>query len=227
MRPAALLAVAVSALLGVVCGVGGGLLLSHHDSFQDPLGLGVPLRNQPCNGQTLLLVGWGSQPALATGIQENPAHAHYLDTRQSCDTAWARNGHASPHYVAYVGPFSTRQAACALRVTGTYRGDLVTHLTDGNADTVECACYLPYSSMPLLRTGMVPSVSDGIWIRSLQKILADLGYGSADHVNGFYDTATVAAVRRFQVDQGLDANGVVNTSTWQSLGTQGCKLYQS
>jgi hypothetical protein len=227
VRPASLLAVAVSALVGVVCGVGGGLLLNQGGSFADPLGLGVPLHDEDCSGQTLLLVGWGSAPSLASGITEDPDHARYLDTEHSCDTAWPLDGHQNARYVAYVGPFRTRQAACALRMTSKYKGDLVTNLADGNTDTVECACYLPVASRPLLRQGMETSDSDGIWIRSLQKMLADLGYSAPDRVTGVYDNATVTAVSSFQADQGIPPNGVMNPTTWGSLVTHGCKLYRS
>ena len=113
MRPSSLLAVAVSAVVGAVCGVGGGLLIDNGPTYPDPLGVDVPLVNQPCQpNESLLVLGMGgTQSAIAAAVTNVPgAGARYLATRDSCDTAWNRAGHAAARYVAYHGPFSTSEA---------------------------------------------------------------------------------------------------------------------
>jgi hypothetical protein len=227
VRSVPLVAVACSALAGIVCGVVGGLLIDS-GPVEDPLGLGVPLHNQSCTGKTLVLLGWGERrPALAAAVVKDPARASYLDTTQSCPTAWALKGRASPRYVVYLGPFDTGPA-CKTRITAEYRGALVTRLHSGNSDPVECTCYLPVASMPVLRVGMDVSGTDTIWIRSLQRILGDLGYLRPDRITGSYDQASMEAVKQFQSERGgIVPNGVVDADTWRSLINKGCHLYDS
>lgn len=229
MRPAPLLVVACSALVGIACGIGAGLLMGDTTTYADPLALGVPLHNRACTDESLVVLAWGDKRApLAAGVQEDPGHASYLATSQSCKTAWTRNGHGTPRYVAYVGPFGTGADACRVGMTAQYKGDLVTGLRSGNTNPVECTCYLPAASMPQLRSGMTVSVVDGMWIRSLQRILSDLGYLPRDRITGYYDQSTIDAVKQFQsVRGGIKPNGVVGSDTWGSLITKGCRLYDS
>ncbi len=64
---------------------------------------------------------------------------------------------------------------------------------------------------PTLRKG-----AEGDLVRDLQEHLNRLGYdcGTAD---GKFGNKTVAAVKRFQADHGLDADGVVGRKTWAAL----------
>jgi hypothetical protein len=227
VRHPRLLAVAVSAAVGVACGVGGALLIGDRTPVVDPLQLNVSLVNQTCDGKTLLMLGWGgSKTPLAAGLAEDPGHGHYLETRHSCDTAWTLNGHGNPRYVAYLGPFDTVKA-CQMRMTTQFRGDRVTSLNSGNTDPVQCVCYLPSASMPLLRIGSDPSALNSIWIRSLQGMLADLGLLPPGHETAIYDLATEAAVKQLQTERALPTNGVVDPVTWGSLKTRACGLYDS
>lgn len=227
MRPTSLLAVAVSALLGAVCGVGGAVLTDRGGSTgADPLGLGISLVDATCSGDSLLVVASGDRAGeLAAAVAEYP-HAHYLDTRQSCATAWEEYGPA-PRYVAYLGPYQSAGEACSLRMTATHRGDFVTRLHDGNQDPVRCLCYQAYSTLPVLRPGMEQSTLDGIEIRALQRLLTDLGYLPDGHFTSLYDPATVAAVKQFQQEHGLAFNGVVDVTSWNAVITKGCRLYTS
>ena len=54
-------------------------------------------------------------------------------------------------------------------------------------------------------------------IESAQQILKDQGFYYGD-VNGQKDTDTVAAIRRFQIRNGLPVTGELDTATQQSLG---------
>jgi hypothetical protein len=228
VRPAPLLAVAVSAVLGIALGVGAGLTLDHHgpDSPADPLSLGISLRNQSCSDDTLLVVATGdSAPPLAAAVAEDP-HLSYLDTSRSCATAWTEHGPA-PRYIAYLGPYASREQACSLRMTAVHRGDFVTRLHDGNTTPVRCVCYVAYTAMPVLTPGMHATVLDGIWIRAMQRVISDLGFLAKGHLTSFYDPATVAAVKRLQHAQGLRVTGIFDSTTWHALITKGCRLYES
>lgn len=230
MRPASLIAVAVSAVLGVALGVAGALALDRgHDTFEDPLSLGVPLRNQPvCDGKALLTVARGPGAAqLATGVTANLDNGvAYLDTGRSCRTAWMPNDAPAPRYVAYVGPFRTPALACNAQFSSGHRGGVVTALTDGATDTVQCLCFVQLAR-PTLHTGISTDGVNGIWLRQLQNLLIDMGLAGRQDATGFYDLTMATKIREFQRDNGLSATGVVDQDTWDSLVRQGCKLYSS
>lgn len=56
----------------------------------------------------------------------------------------------------------------------------------------------------------------GSSVMSLQKKLLDLGY-EVDEVNGIFEAKTHYAVKQFQRDHQLTANGVVDKKTWKAL----------
>jgi peptidoglycan hydrolase-like protein with peptidoglycan-binding domain len=69
-------------------------------------------------------------------------------------------------------------------------------------------------------TDVMPTLninSQGDAVLLLQKILIYFGYLTCDRVTGYYGSKTSIAVRNFQIDRGLESNGVVNQQTWQSL----------
>jgi hypothetical protein len=230
VRPRTLTALLASAVLGVVCGVSGGLFAAAHDSsYADPLGLGVAMVDQPCTdapgGDPLLVVATGdTSAALAGAVAEAPDSTRYLDITRSCDTVWVTDTD-TPRYAAYLGPFPHVQQACEKRMTAAHRGDLVTQLHTGATAPVECACYLSYATMPVLRSGMDATPVAGIYIRSLQHLLLALGEPAVSHSKGTYDEQTIEQVRRVQ-DQvlRLPATGIVDAATWHALQTQACAL---
>lgn len=57
----------------------------------------------------------------------------------------------------------------------------------------------------------------GVVITNLQQRLSKLGFLPADKVTGAYDAATVDAVKAFQTENSLDANGIVAYTTWERL----------
>src|SRR4051812_34017492 len=228
MRSAHLIAVATSAVLGVVAGVVGGLAFDSGEPAADPLELGVAQVNQPCTGKTLLIVARGEgAPQLGSSIASLGQQVRYLDTRASCDTAWTDPGKAAPRYVAYLGPYDSPTQACPVRMNGQQRGGTVTRLNSGTTEPVQCLCYLGANALPVLRTGMDVTETTGIYVRALQKLLTDLELNPKAHQNGLYDLRTVQQIRQFQHDHALPSTGAVKATTWQLLIQRGCRHHSS
>lgn len=224
-RPVRLLALTVSAVLGLVGGVATATIV-HRPQGPDPLGLGIPLVDQQCSGKSVLVTAWGtSANALAPAVAENPDHTRYLDVSGSCRAPWKQHGTRTEGYIAYLGPYPSVAQACQVRMTASHRGDLVTRLHEGTAGSVQCLCYVDFAQMPELRPGMVADAEESIYIRALQDLLAELGLNKADDLTGIYDAQTVAAVRAYQAGRSTPSRpGFVNSATWHSLVGQ-CHIY--
>ena len=52
---------------------------------------------------------------------------------------------------------------------------------------------------------------------TLQNLLVEKGYIDGDYVDGDFGPGTEAAVKQFQTDNGLTAEGIVGPTTWQAL----------
>ena len=52
---------------------------------------------------------------------------------------------------------------------------------------------------------------------TLQNLLVEKGYINGDYVDGDFGPGTEAAVKQFQTDNGLTADGIVGPTTWQAL----------
>lgn len=71
----------------------------------------------------------------------------------------------------------------------------------------------PTQQLPTLRRG-----NTGEYVTLLQTKLANLGYDLGKYgVDGDFGSATLAAVKAYQKDHGLETDGVVGTNTWESL----------
>ena len=155
---------ATSALLGIVAGVVGGLVVDRAAATQDPLGLGVAEVDQPCTGKTLLVVGARRPrpPSSAPRSRDRGATARYLDTRPVLRHRVDRPRPHAAGYVAYLGPYDSPAKACPVRMTVAHRGSIVTRLESGTTDPVQCLCYVGSRTMPLLRAGHGRLGLDGI-----------------------------------------------------------------
>jgi hypothetical protein len=236
--PSKTLAIALSAVLGIVAGVIGSFVIPRAGAtYADPQGHNVPLVNQRCTGKSLILVGWGpAAPPLSAAVNANGSGVHYLDTHKSCPTAWRyqpaheAKARPDPTWVAYLGPFASREAACQVRMSAEHKGDFVTRLNQGNTDMVQCACYYDVSAMPTLTPGMDQSVTDGIWIRQLQQMLLDIGALDKNAaIDGFYGVGspTVLAVVAEKKARTLSHDGVVDEGTWRAITQSACSHYTS
>jgi peptidoglycan hydrolase-like protein with peptidoglycan-binding domain len=61
--------------------------------------------------------------------------------------------------------------------------------------------------------------SNGEGVTRLQELLRDIGYDPGG-VDGEFGPGTESAVKRFQSEHGLDADGVVGPNTWTGLVSQ-------
>ena len=52
---------------------------------------------------------------------------------------------------------------------------------------------------------------------TLQNLLVEKGYIDGYYVDGDFEPGTEAAVKQFQTDNGLTADGIVGPTTWQAL----------
>jgi peptidoglycan hydrolase-like protein with peptidoglycan-binding domain len=226
VRPAHLLAVLVSALLGAGLGVAGGLVTGSSHRVQDPLALGIPLVNQDCTNKSVIVIATGSTSSgLAAAVAAaKPGSARYLETAHSCRTSWVRPGRDPRRYVAYLGPYSDVANACRERMTVEHQEDQVAILSSGSTEPVQCLCHLSYNSSPVLRSGET-GVLESMYVWGLQDLLTHLDRNPETHINGRYDTQTIEEVKQFQQDHALPANGVVNPATWQRLVSRACNRY--
>ncbi|WP_298516412.1 hypothetical protein [uncultured Nocardioides sp.] len=234
---ARVLAPLVAAVLGLAGGVAAALAVPADDGdgaasgIDDPLHLGVPLVNQDCTGDALLVVGYGDSVApLGTAVADNAGEgARYLRSDQSCPTALGPESKPAPTYVVYLGPFDTLQEPCRAALTPQHRADFVTVLRSGNQTLVKCPCALPTSEAPELRPDMDADAHDVVWIRSLQSMLNDYDpkrFPKA-RITGVYDGPTAARVTEIQAEAPgrLTTPGVVDDTTWQIITDRICRIY--
>ena len=220
VRPARIFAVAVSAVLGGLLGVAAGFALDK--GYQDPLGLDAPMVNQPCqlNKALLVLVTGDSAGDLGSDIASHDG-ARYLETANSCRTAWRRPGRPSMSYAAYLGPFS-RGDACKKQMTGDFRGAHVTMLTKDSPDTIVCACYVAREGIPVLRLNQEMTDHDLVYLHDAQRLLSNLGTRPDVPGTDFYDEELESQVRQFQQTHGRRVTGSLNPETWRTLLFAAC-----
>jgi hypothetical protein len=239
-------ALLVSALVGVTAGVIVGFTTgssppsnagpddkpssspSASSSATDPLGLGAPLENIDCNGETILVVGWGeTRGALTNAVEYNrDADVKYLEVAKSCNTLYGAERQAPPTYAVYLGPFDSTNEPCALRMSIDHSRDVVTSLKPGVKIHVQCLCSVEPAAMPELNVGMAADTRDGIYIRALQRLLVDMGLKPGP-ITGEYNPRTAAVVKRLQRINAIDPElyGRVEAQTWRLLRDRGCLNY--
>ncbi len=227
----------VAAVLGIGGGVATALVVPDGDgsprtsTFNDPLHLGIPLVDQDCTGEALLVIGYGDSVApLGTAVANHGTKGvRYLRTDQSCETILGPEREPTPTYVAYLGPYETLGEPCEKRMTPEHRGDFVTVLRSGNNTLVKCPCALPTSVAPVLTPQMVANAEETVWIRALQAMLNDYDKAKFPHskITGAYDDDTVARVTEVQQEQqGIPVTpGVVDAATWGILTDRICRIY--
>ncbi|MFB2877959.1 peptidoglycan-binding domain-containing protein [Floridanema aerugineum] len=68
-------------------------------------------------------------------------------------------------------------------------------------------------NMPVLQSG-----TSGEAVRFLQQLLICYGYMTSDYFNANFNEVTKSAVKNFQANHSLKADGIVGKMTWRALG---------
>jgi hypothetical protein len=229
----------VAPLLAAVLGIGGGVataLVVHDDdptepATSDPLRLGIPLVNQACSGDSLLVIGYGNTVAPLSSAVANTSTdgLRYLRSDESCDTVLGPERHPTPAYVVYRGPYDSRSEPCQIRMSGEESGSFVTSLRSGNDQLVKCPCEIKSGLAPRLSLGMDADQAETLWIRGLQAMFTDDAPEAFPHeaITGTYDQRTSDRVALFQDDAPgkVTTRGVVDATTWGILTDRLCRNY--
>jgi hypothetical protein len=239
----------VAPLLAAVLGIAGGVTTAlvttasgpsgASAAFEDPLGLGIPLVDQPCSAKAIAVVGYGDDPAAMSPAVANAKAAEddggdtvrYLRYDESCPTVYGPDSDPHPTYAVYTGPYAAVADPCAVRMEGGDDRGSVTILRAGNEDFVKCSCVLPAKDAPLLTVDMVDATArDRTWTRLLQVMLldADASIPRKGWVTGDYNQATadrVAAIQATSPGKQTDP-GVVDQTTWGILNDRLCRNYR-
>jgi hypothetical protein len=233
---ARVIAPVVAAVLGICGGVATAIVApgdgtSQTAASEDPLHLGIPLVDQDCTGDSLLVVGYGDSVAPLSSAVANSSQEdlRYLRSESSCGTTLGPAGKAAPAYVVYSGPFDSRKEPCEIRMSGAESGSFVTVLRAGNEELVKCPCEIPSSEAPRLFLGMGPDQSAALWIRGLQAMFNDDDPAAFPHaaITGDYDERTSERVTAFQDDAPgkVTEPGTVDEVTWGILTDRLCRNY--
>jgi hypothetical protein len=225
----------VAAVLGIGGGVATALAVSGDDpadpAASDPLHLGIPLVDQACSGDSLLVIGYGNSVAPLSSAVANTGKEglRYLRSDRSCDTVLGPERKPSPAYVVYRGPYDSRADPCEIRMSGEESGSFVTVLRSGNEQLVKCPCEIPSSLAPRLTVGMDADQAETLWIRGLQAMFHDDAPTAFPHeaITGAYDQRTSDRVALFQDDAPgkVTTRGVVDPTTWGILTDRLCRNY--
>jgi hypothetical protein len=226
----------VAAVLGIGGGVAAAIFVPSDDepgtpASSDPLHLGIPLVNQDCTGESLLVIGYGDTVAPLSSAVANSSQKglRYLRSEESCDTTLGPEEKSAPAYVVYSGPYDSRREPCEIRMSGDESGSFVTVLRSGNQQLVKCPCEIPSSASPRLFTGMRPDQSAALWIRGLQAMFNDDDPTTFPHsaITGQYDQRTSDRVAVFQdhAPGKVTERGTVDEVTWGILTDRLCRNY--
>ncbi|MBR3402823.1 MAG: peptidoglycan-binding protein [Parasporobacterium sp.] len=158
------------------------------------------------------------------GFQVINANGMYLSTSSSADGVNVQ-GAAESSGQGEVWYFTETEAGTALdfRVDGTqYLGIRTFNISKGNVTetsgyyNIETQIDLPSGGYNLSGGS---NYSIGLKVMYVNSYLANAGYLSWDYYNyNRYDDNTVWAVKQFQADQGISADGVVGLVTWKAMG---------
>lgn len=225
----------VAAALGIAGGVATALVVPDDDhgsqGASDPLRLGIPLENQDCTEDSLLVVGYGNTVAALSSAVANSGKdgLHYLRSADSCDTVLGPETKPTPTYVVYRGPYESRREPCETRMSGADPGSFVARLREGNEQLVKCPCEIPSNEAPHLFPRMDADASETLWIRGLQNMFHDddpQGFPRTA-ITGDYDGATSDRVAAFQdhAPGKVTTRGEVDETTWGILTDRLCRNY--
>jgi hypothetical protein len=99
----------------------------------DPLGIGVPELDPPCDGQFIVITGSAVRPGYyaedVKWLLSTAPGAHYVQTARSCGVFADHTAGGALIYAVYLGPYPTLAQACAARAHAA-PGAITRQLTD-------------------------------------------------------------------------------------------------
>lgn len=116
-----------------------------------------------------------------------------------------------PHVGLYVGNGKVIEAS------GTQAGVCMSNITDGKWTFYGELTAVEYSDEPAAKP-MLKKGDKGSYVKLAQTYLLAKGYDLGKWgVDGDFGSATQAAVKAFQKDNGIKADGIIGSSTWEKL----------
>ena len=232
----------VAAVLGIGGGVATALVVPDDDeadgtsTFNDPLHLGIPLVDQDCTGESLLVVGYGNSVApLGTAVANNgrkgvalPALRRVVRRRSSARRARRRRRTSSTS-----APTRPSQEPCEMRMTPEHRGGL----RHGAALRQRAR----WSSAPArCRAARRPSCSGSAWTepaasrrsgsapcRRCSTTTTRQEFPHRDHrrVRRARRSARVTEIQQEQPGVPTEPTACVDEATWRILTDRICRIY--
>jgi len=128
------------------------------------------------------------------------------------------NGTTYSHVGLYIGDDTVIEAANTQKGVTTSKASATKWTHWGELKGVE---YMNTGGKPTLRKG-----SKGEYVTAAQTMLLQKGYDLGKWgADGDFGSQTEKAVKQFQQDHGLKADGVIGAETWEALETPGTNLY--
>ena len=186
--------------------------------------LGVPSRNIACSGGYIVqLASDLSAPAFAAHMARLkaggrlPAGSLAADSTRSCKLFSSQINTV----VLYAGPFASKYAGCAVRLSGPADAYIKGGNPEHSRDYISCLCPAHTTKLPKIsHIGQ-----QNVWVGELQRMLGNrlnIPVGDLTGRWGVYTPDTKGAVKSFQRSQHLPANGGVDSRTWKRLQSAGC-----
>jgi peptidoglycan hydrolase-like protein with peptidoglycan-binding domain len=146
-----------------------------------------------------------------------PAGALAADSAKSCKIFTSQVN----TLVLYAGPYAGPYDGCAARLAGPADAYIKGSNPSSAQQYISCLCPVAAAGIPQYST----VGQQGVWIGELQRVLGNrLNIDIPDLAGnwGTYTAGTKEAVKKFQRNAKLPANGVINSRTWQALHDSSC-----
>lgn len=226
----ALGAVAVLAVAGVVASALVFLPLGDDappDEGPLPGVVGATYDSPGCTEEYILQLTRGNPSGFAKRINEAAElvpEVKYLRGSDTCATYEKANRSGSPYYLAWTGPYSTLKDACSARLKAGI-GQAIPHLLDADQRGRSfCMCLESVDDLPVLDSSIDPTFAEQLLINEVQQILLIRDYldepqtdESVGIVTQDFDEMTATALKAYQVDHGIEADGRTDSATWSAL----------
>ncbi|UUW96558.1 peptidoglycan-binding domain-containing protein [Pimelobacter simplex] len=196
----------------------------------DPLGVGYPLRNQPCSDGFIVVLASAEGASPAATVQDaldrfpRAEGRAYLDPARSCRNLSHLTYKVNLARVPYIGPYPDAVAACQARMAVADTTTYVIEVAQDATTATFCACSYDDAALPLLNRvdDSAPRGDNRFWTLELQYMLWEAGYNPQRLVPGKFGSQTAGFVSALQGDNGLDRTGAMDAATWRALKARAC-----